>query len=331
MPSAVTLNRPRPALLQSTVRVLVTGARGKVGAATLHRLLEAGHEVTAVDRLPPVYERARDAHYIQADLTDAGHAAAVMPGHDAVIHTAAIASPKYNPAHVIFENNMTATYNALEAAERSGVGRFVYLSSEVVPGFSYPRRYFHADYAPIDEEHPIRPQDSYALSKYFGELLMDAGVQRSDIACVSVRPTWVQWEGNIERNVGPIVRARGNDKSASFWSYVDIYDLADLLLLAATRGLPGHHVLYAASADNAAGLDLHAMVRRNFGDAVELRPVERPDASGISCAKARDMLGWTASRSWRDSLDDDGMLRPEVQERLDAGHTGVQLGLRAIS
>jgi UDP-glucose 4-epimerase len=313
------------------VRVLVTGARGKVGAATLQSLLDAGHEVTAVDRQPPVDERGREARYIQADLTDAGQAAAVVPGHDAVIHAAGIAGPKYNPPHVIFHNNVQSTYNTVEAAERAGVGRFVYVSSETVPGFSYPTRYFHADYAPIDEKHPIKPQDSYAISKYFGELLMDAAVRRSDIGCVSVRPTWVQWEGNIERNLGPVVRARGSDKSASFWSYVDVYDLARLLVLAATVDIPGHEVLYAAAADNAAGLDLHELVRCHFGDSVELREVSRYDASGICCDRALELLGWEPSRSWRESLDCDGLLLPEVQSRLDAGETGVQRGLRAIT
>src|SRR4029453_10513164 len=62
------------------MRILVTGACGKLGAATLDTLLRAGHEVTAVDRLPPVYERGGPGRYIQADLTDAGHAAAVPPG-----------------------------------------------------------------------------------------------------------------------------------------------------------------------------------------------------------------------------------------------------------
>jgi nucleoside-diphosphate-sugar epimerase len=313
------------------MRILVTGARGKVGAATIHRLLADGHEVTAVDRVAPVYERAREVVYVQADLADAGHAAAVVHGQDAVIHAAAIAGPKHNPPHVIFENNIVATYNALEAAERSGVRRFVHLSSETVPGFSYPKRYFHAEYAPIDEDHPVRPQDAYAISKFFGELLMDAAVQRSDIACVSIRPTWVQWEGNVERNVGPIVRARGSDKSASFWSYISVYDLADLLAAAATADVPGHEVLYAAAADNAAGGPLHELVRRHFGDAVVLRPVDRPDASGISTAKARRVLGWAPSRSWRDVLDGDGRLRPEVRERVDAAVTGVQLGLQATS
>lgn len=313
------------------MRILITGARGKVGAATIHRLLEAGHEVSAVDMAPAVYERAREVVYMQADLADAGHAAAVVHGHDAVIHAAAIASPKHNPPHVIFQNNVMATYNTLEAAERSGVTRFVFVSSETVPGFSYPRRYFHADYAPIDEDHPVKPQDAYAISKRIGEELMDAAVQRSGMACVSVRPTWVQWEGNVERNLGPIVRARGSDKSASFWSYVCVYDVAELLLRAATMDVTGHHVLYVAAADNAAGGPLHEMVRRHFGDAVELRPVARDDASGISSARARDVLGWQPTVSWRDLLDADGCLLPAVRERLEAGTTGVQLGLRAIS
>ncbi|MCP2163510.1 NAD-dependent epimerase/dehydratase family protein [Goodfellowiella coeruleoviolacea] len=313
------------------MRILVTGARGKVGAATVHRLLRDGHQVTAVDVAPAVCERAREVRYVQADLSDAGHAAAVVPGHEAVVHCAAIPSPKHNPPHVIFQNNLMATYHLIEAAERSGARRVVHISSETVPGFSFPRRYFHADYAPIDEDHPVRPQDSYALSKWFGELLMDAAVQRGDLTGVSVRPTWVQWEGNIERNVGPIVRDGGTDRSASFWSYVLVYDLADLVALAATTDTPGHEVVYCAAADNAAGGNLHDLVRRNFDGEVDLRPVDHAEASGISCAKAARVFGWKPTRSWRDLLDADGRLLPEARQRVAEGRTGVQLGLRASS
>jgi UDP-glucose 4-epimerase len=313
------------------MRILVTGARGKVGAATLDHLLQGGHEVTAVDRLPPVYERAGQVRYVQADLTDAGHAAAVVPGHDAVVHAAAIPSPVKNPPHEIFGTNLMATYHTLEASERSGVSRFVHISSETVPGFCYPRRYFHASYVPVDECHPVAPQDPYALSKWFGEQLMDAAVARSDISAVSVRPTWVQWEGNIERNVGPIVRARGDDRSASFWSYVVIDDLADLLCAAVTGTVAGHEVVYAAAPDNANGLPRHDLVRRHFDGGVELRPVLRPDASGISCVKAEKLFGWVPRRSWRDLLDADGYLLPQARDRLAAGETAVQRGLAAIS
>jgi UDP-glucose 4-epimerase len=312
------------------MRVLVTGARGKVGAATVAALLRAGHEVTASDRHPPAFEAPRpgDAHYVQADVADAGDAFALVRGHDAVVHAAALPEPTRNPAHTVFQNNVMATFNTLEAAVRFGVGRFVHVSSETVPGFFFPERPFLPDYAPIDEEHPVRPQDPYALAKHVGEQLMDAATRRSDMRAISIRPSWVQWEGNIEQNLGPIVRGPAGP-SAGLWSYIDAYDLADALRLTAESELGGHEVVYIASPDNVAGRPLAELVHEHYGDAIELRPLDRPDASGISIAKARRLLGYDPRRSWRDYLDDDGRLRPEARERLERGETGVQAGRAA--
>ena len=63
----------------------------------------------------------------------------------------------------------------------------------------------------------------------------------------------MQFEANIERNLGPIVRDGGAEPSPGFWSYVDVYDLAEMLRLAAESDLDGHEVFYAAQPDNAAG------------------------------------------------------------------------------
>jgi UDP-glucose 4-epimerase len=293
------------------MRILVTGARGKVGRATVDALLAAGHDVTATDLGAPVFERAEpgSAAYLQAELTDAGQAYAIVRGHDAVIHVAAIPEPTQNPAHVVFHNNVMSTFNAIEAAVRWGVGRFVNVSSETAPGWFFAERPFLPDYLPVDEEHPLRPQDPYAMSKVIGEQLMDAAVRRSDVRCISVRPSWVQWEGNIEHSLGPIVSGGGDEPSAGFWSYVDVYDLAEALRLAAESDLPGHEVFYAAQPDNSAGLPLADLVHRHHGDEIELREVDRPDASGISTAKAQRLLGWRGTRSWRDYLDETGATR----------------------
>lgn len=298
------------------MKVLVTGARGKVGRATVAALLEAGHEVRASDLAPPTFEREQPGdpqEYFQADMTDAGDAFAVVRGVDAVVHAAAIPEPTKNPPHVVFANNLMGVFNALEAAVRWGVPRFVNVSSETVPGFFFPERPFLPDYLPVDEEHPIRPQDPYATAKHFGEQLMDAGVRRSDVRAISIRPCWVQHEGNYERNLGPQVRDAGV-LSPNFWSYIDVYDLADALVLAVESDLPGHEVFYIASPDNVGNRPFKETVRKYYPDAdIELRDLEREDASGISCKKARDLLGYSPKRTWSDYLDDEGRLKPGVK------------------
>ncbi|TFB87656.1 NAD(P)-dependent oxidoreductase [Cryobacterium algoricola] len=289
------------------MKVVVTGANGKVGRAAVQALLAAGHDVTGVDLARPVFERAVEgaARYMMADLTDAGEAFAVIRGADAVVHTAAIPDPTANPAHVVFRTNLMATFNVLEAAVRFGVPRFVNISSETVPGFFFPERDFLPDYAPVDEQHPIHPQDPYALTKHFGEQLMDAAVARSDIRCISLRPSWVQNEDNYEQNLGPQVRDAAV-LSPNLWSYIDAYDLADAIVLAVESELPGHEVFYIASPDNVGGRDFAEILHTYYGDRIELRPLARTDASGISSAKAQRLLGWVPKRSWRDYLGADG-------------------------
>ncbi|HMJ37415.1 MAG TPA: NAD(P)-dependent oxidoreductase [Baekduia sp.] len=291
------------------MKLLITGVHGKVGRATVAAAQAAGHLVTGVDLGRPSFDRPDPGapRYQQADLTDAGAAYALVARtrFDAVIHVAAIPEPTGNPPHVVFHNNLMGTFNLLEAAVRLGVPRFVNVSSETVPGFFFPERPFLPDYVPVDEEHPVRPQDPYALAKAFGEQLCDAAVARSDIKAITIRPSWVQTAENYARNLGPQIRDP-DEPSAGFWAYIDVEDLAGALLLAAASDLPGHEVFYIASPDVASKLPLPELVRRHHGDAVPVRPLDRPDAGGISIAKARRLLGYDPQRSWRDHLDERG-------------------------
>jgi hypothetical protein len=150
------------------MRVLVTGARGKVGAATTAALLRAGHEVLATDLGTPVHERdlPGEAPYVQADLTDAGAVYALVRDVEAVVHSAAIPDPIHHAPHVVFGNNVLAGFNVVEACVRAGVRRLVNLSSETVPGMIFAERPFLPPYLPLDELTPARPQDPYGFGKH---------------------------------------------------------------------------------------------------------------------------------------------------------------------
>jgi UDP-glucose 4-epimerase len=292
------------------MRVLVTGSRGNVGRAAITALVTAGHDVVGTDLGCPVYELQLEggAPYVQADLRDAGDAFAVVRGCQAIVHCAAIPTHLRNTPHFVFSNNMLSTFNVAEAAVSFGVERLVNISSAAVAGYATAERQFLPDYLPADEEEPARPQEPYALAKYFGEQLMDAVVQRSDVCCISLRPSWVQRPGDYTPNLGSGIR--DPQPRLSRWSYVDMSDLADAIVLAVDSDLPGHEVFHIAAADNATGWPLEELVARFFADRIPVRPLPRPDASAVSCDKARRLLHYTPKRSWRDYLGDDGEPHP---------------------
>jgi nucleoside-diphosphate-sugar epimerase len=108
--------------------------------------------------------------------------------------------------------------------------------------------------------------------------------------------------GLVGRAAAPVLRAAGHEVIST-----DRPGLAYAIRLAVESDLPGHEAFFIAAPDTTGGCDLHTAWRAaNPGAATELRPVPRPDASGIDSGKARRLLGWRATRGWRDYLTELG-------------------------
>lgn len=156
------------------MRVVITGAAGVIGKV-LRRSLGDGYVIRGLDR-----RRTREDGVDRVDVTRLKALDAAFAGADAVIDLAANALVE-TPWPEVWKNNLRGTMNALEAARRNGVARFVYASSNHVTGMyehEFPYSAITAgEYSQldpnsiplIDSDTPLRPDSPYAIGKILGE------------------------------------------------------------------------------------------------------------------------------------------------------------------
>ena len=135
--------------------------------------------------------------YLVGDIQDLGQVIEAMAGAEAVIHLAAIHNPNIATTTVTYQTNVLGTFNVHHAAFRLGVKRVVSASSNAIVGWSYGER-FMPDYLPIDEDHPLRPEDVYGLSKEIGETIARS-YTRKGLETVMLRPSGVVSPDELEQ------------------------------------------------------------------------------------------------------------------------------------
>jgi UDP-glucose 4-epimerase len=153
------------------LRILVTGGAGFIGSHIVDAYVAAGHEVLVVDNLSTgkAENVHKDARLLEMDIADPALADLLdVERPDVVNHHAANPSVSRSVREPIFDatQNIVGTLNLLEAARRSGVARFIYISSGGA-------MYGNPQYLPMDEDHPSNPVSPYALSKHTGERYVD--------------------------------------------------------------------------------------------------------------------------------------------------------------
>src|SRR2546428_5606621 len=153
------------------MKIVVTGGVGKIGQWVVKELVgnsERSHEVVVFDRVPGLASgpfQQGPIRYWMGDTLDLGQVMGILAGADAVIHLAAFPAPRFVTDDVTFRTNVLGTFNVHEAAWRLGIRRVVSASSSAAMGWVYREHDFLPEYLPLDENHPMAPQDSYGLSK----------------------------------------------------------------------------------------------------------------------------------------------------------------------
>jgi UDP-glucose 4-epimerase len=143
------------------MKILVTGATGKVGSRLAKRLAQRGDQVRALVRDPTRAAELREARIelAEGDLLKVDSLAAAVRGVDAVVHCAAFfrgATPEQAQAV-----NDLGTQHLASAARAASVKRFIFTSTGLVYGSNGGRF--------AQEDDPCAPAAAYPVSKLVAE------------------------------------------------------------------------------------------------------------------------------------------------------------------
>src|SRR5262245_60435144 len=243
------------------MRVVVTGGSGRLGQLVVRELFSHGHRVSVLDTIKP---RECVCPTYTADLSKAHGLQDHFKDADAVVHLARQRFPYTETGFNVeaqrwefpdragdaerFNLNIAITNNVLTAAHIAGVKKIICRSSLAVYGFYYPTTRLAPDYLPVDEKHPLRPQDPYGLTKLVSEKLCDALAQKSGVQIASFRFSGIYTEEHrsllTQRSGSPLIRGTG-----ALWSYIDARDAACACRLALEADFSGHEAFNICAQD----------------------------------------------------------------------------------
>ncbi|BDD89329.1 NAD-dependent epimerase/dehydratase family protein [Desulfofustis limnaeus] len=175
------------------MKILVTGGTGFTGKALVHRLLQDGHHVVALDFQEGLKtQELRDwgAEVVIGTVTDKAVVDRCMKGVEVVHHLAAAFRQLNVPNSYYWDVNVGGTKIVLEAAWREKVKKFVYCSTCGVHG--------NVDNPPGDENGPINAADYYQQTKYEAEPLVRQ-YQEKGMSTTILRPAAIYGPGDPER------------------------------------------------------------------------------------------------------------------------------------
>jgi len=177
------------------MKVLVTGCKGQLGSTlmdlwsgrlqgdstpglSMKETSVHAHEVIGLDI------RGTDDEIVVHDITKPlyPYPDARLENLDCIVHCAAqisVASSMDDPT-MDSMTNIAGTVNLLELARRTGVRKFINISSAAIFG--------NPEFLPIDESHPTKPLSPYGLSKLSAEKYALLYGEMFHMEVVSIRP-----------------------------------------------------------------------------------------------------------------------------------------------
>ncbi len=293
------------------MRILVTGGAGFIGSHLVENLLATGHEVSILDDFNDFYDPqikranvervAGDIAIHQIDLRDS--AAVNLLFHrekfDAIVHLAARAGvrPSIQQPQLYLDTNVSGTLHLLEAARRTGIGRFLFASSSSVYGICKT--------VPFSEDvHLTQTISPYAATKVAGEFLCSTYSYLYKMRIVALRfftvygarqrPDLAIHQFTRKIHAGQAIDQFGDGTTRRDYTYID--DIIQGVMAAFDYEGPLFDVFNLGESETIQLKDLIAAIEKALGRKARINQLpEQPGDVPLTCAdisKARKLLGY---------------------------------------
>lgn len=274
------------------MKLVVTGGSGKL-ARYLVPSLVADHEVVLYDKQRPEQD---ELPWVQGEITDKAKLREAFQGSDAVIHLAALRS-RYNHLPMkVMDTNALGAFCVLEAANSQGVKRLVFSSSDAALGIAQSKTDLAPLYLPIDEKHPLRPQDPYGISKMLGEEMCRCYVEGYGMTIIALRFSNILCPGDEPKYLHD-----AHDPSArrkSLWAWVHVEDAVCAIKRSLVSDVQGFKLFHIAAEDVCLmNPDVPHLLATYFPK-TQTRKSFSSKESLIDCRRAKRMLSFRPRRSF---------------------------------
>lgn len=291
--------------------VLVTGGCGFIGANLIRSLVSVGYQVRVLDDLSSGRREnlaGIDAELIDGDVCDPQTVERAMVNCTGIVHLAAKSSVLESTVDPwpTFDVNERGTLTVLQAAVRTGVGRFVLASSNAALGEHEP---------PLNEDLVARPVSPYGASKLAGEAYCMAHFGTYGLGTVALRFSNVYgpYSGHKTSVIAKFIRMLlegepitiyGDGLQTRDFIYVD--DVSWAIVAALESKLAGE-VLQIGTGDETPILALVEMLSEITGIQPDIRWLEQPSGeirrNYASIERARRELGFNPKTDLRSGLE----------------------------
>ncbi|MFH1292189.1 MAG: NAD(P)-dependent oxidoreductase [bacterium] len=280
------------------MKTLVTGAPGWLGTRLVEALTGKAPELTqysahgsrqvrvlAIPNINVTELNAMGAEVLRGDVRDEQSLNAACQGVDTIFHCVGLIHPKN--IKDLYEVNTRGTLNLIRSAQRAGVKRIIYVSSNSPAGCNVRRDVL------LKETDANNPYKTYGKSKAKAEEFIRLAFQDGRMETVIVRPCWFYGPNqparqsrffNMIKSGKPIIF--GDGKNLRSMSYID--NSVQGILLSESASHANGHIYWLADARPYSTLEIYQTIAELLN--VELKPRFIPGLASEICELADDFL-----------------------------------------